>query len=57
MLRATASNLTPFITRIFNTSIRTGEMPTDWKVALIAPIPKGGDKLDPKIIDLSPFCQ
>ena len=47
MLRATASSISPAVTQLFNTSIKTGELPTDWKLALITPIPKSGDKSHP----------
>ena len=47
MLRATASSISPAVTQLFNTSIKTGELPTDWKLALITPIPKRDDKSDP----------
>ena len=47
MLRATATSITPAVTQLFNISIKTGELPTDWKIALVTPIPKSGDKSDP----------
>ena len=47
MLRATATSITPAIMKLFNTSVMTGELPMDWKVALVTPIPKSGDKSDP----------
>ena len=47
MLKKTAMSITPVITELFNTSIRLGEIPDEWKVARITPIPKGGNASDP----------
>ena len=47
MLKKTAMSITPVITELFNTSIRLGEIPDEWKVACITPIPKGGNASDP----------
>ena len=47
MLKATATSITPAVTQLFNISIKTGELPADWKLVLITPIPKSGDKSDP----------
>ena len=35
MLRATAVSITPAIIRLFNMSITSGELPADWKLALV----------------------
>ena len=47
MLKKTAMSITPVITELFNTSIRLGEIPDEWKVARVTPIPKGGNASDP----------
>ena len=47
MLKETAMSITSVITELFNTSIWFGEIPDEWKVACIAPIPKGGNASDP----------
>ena len=47
MLRVTATSITPAVTKLFNILIKTGELPTDWKLALVTPIPKSGDRSDP----------
>ena len=47
MLKKTAMSITPVITELFNISIRLGEIPDEWKVARITPIPKGGNASDP----------
>ena len=40
-------SITPVITGLFNASIWFGEIPDEWKVARITPIPKGGNASDP----------
>ena len=47
MLKETAVSITPVITKLFNASIWFGEIPDEWKVARITPIPKGGNASDP----------
>lgn len=56
MLRARASSITLAVTQPFNISIKTGELPTDWKITLVTPIPKGGDKSHPNNYQPIPFC-
>ena len=41
MLRNTASSISPFLCKLFNNSLSTGLVPSDWKVSNIVPIPKG----------------
>ena len=40
MLKHTASAIAPSVTELFNLSIRTGQLPKDWKVSYVVPIPK-----------------
>ena len=47
MLKATAESITKGITAIFNQSIESGEVPKDWKVSAVIPIPKGDDSSKP----------
>ncbi len=44
MLKATAETITPML---FNLSIKNCELPYDWKLAHVTPIPKSNDKSDP----------
>ena len=46
-LRYTAASITTAITKLFNMSITTGKLPSEWKTAQIVPIPKSKQKLDP----------
>lgn len=47
MLKATAANIAPSITKIFNQSIKTGEFPQTWKRSNVAPVPKSSNKSSP----------
>ena len=47
MLKETALSMTSVVTQLFNISIRLGEIPDEWKVARISPIPKSGKPSDP----------
>ena len=40
MLRNTASSISPFLCKLFNNSLSTGLVLSDWKVSNIVPIPK-----------------
>lgn len=42
MLKETALSTMSAVTQLFNISIRLGEIPHEWKVARISPIPKSG---------------
>ena len=44
MLRNTARSITEAVTKIFNISIFLGELPDEWKVSRVTPIPKNGDR-------------
>ena len=47
MLKHTADSITPIITSLFNQSISTGTVPDQWKLSLVVPIHKQGDKSNP----------
>ena len=49
MLRSTASSIAPSITRLFNFSLQSGQLPTQWKTSesLVVPIPKSSNPSDP----------
>ena len=48
LLRLAHTTLAPVLTHIYNLSLKTGEVPSDWKLARITPIYKGeGSKNDP----------
>ena len=47
MLKATTESITKGITTLFNKSIESGEVPKDWKVTTVVPIPKGDDSSKP----------
>ena len=41
MLRNTASSITSTLTKLFNKSLSTGEVPSEWKLSNITPVFKG----------------
>ena len=45
MLKATATSIASVITSLFNLSLT--QLPAEWKLACIMPIPKSQDKSDP----------
>ena len=45
MLKNTATSIASSITKIFNQSITTGQVPSGWKSSLVVPIPKTSDAL------------
>ena len=47
MLKYTAAPITPMITKLFNLSILSGRVPSQWKKANIVPIPKTSDATSP----------
>ena len=40
-------SITPAVTQLFNISIRLGEVPNEWKIARVSPIPKSNNHSDP----------
>jgi hypothetical protein len=47
ILKETANIITPILTKIYQQSINTGQIPEDWKHANIVPIFKKGDRSKP----------
>ena len=47
MLKLTAPNIAPSLTKLFNLSIRSGCCPNSWKVARIIPIRKADEMTSP----------
>ena len=43
MLKQTAVSIAPGITKLMNTSIRLGKLPTAWKISSVVPVPKGSN--------------
>ena len=43
MLKATAHAIAPILTRLFNQSVKSGMLPTKWKLSSVVPIPKKAD--------------
>ena len=43
MLKNTARSISPFLHKLFNLSLSTGQLPSEWKVSNVTPIPKSGD--------------
>ena len=43
MLKETAASITPAVTKLFNISLQVGELPAEWKHAIITPIPKSNN--------------
>ena len=43
MLKEVATQIAPSITRLFNLSLSTGCLPSEWKYSNIVPIPKSND--------------
>ena len=46
MLKNTAHSIVSGVTIIFNLSLKNGELPTEWKVFALNPIPKGTSKTE-----------
>ena len=44
MLKATAHSISKSVTLLFNKSIELGEIPHEWKVSAVNPIPKSKEK-------------
>ena len=49
MLKATATSIAKGITALFNKSIKCGQLPKEWKISAVVPIPKGDDSNQPYI--------
>ena len=47
MLKYTAESITPIIIALFNQSISMGIVPDQWKISLVVPIHKQGERADP----------
>ena len=47
ILKAAADQLAPILTILYQTSLNSGEVPSDWKDAWIVPVFKKGDKYKP----------
>ena len=47
ILKAAANQLAPILTILYQTSLNSGEVPSDWKDAWIVPVFKKGDKHKP----------
>ena len=46
-VKKTALSITPAVTKLFNVSLTSGELPSEWKTAHVSPIPKSGDNSNP----------
>ena len=53
MLKYTATSIAPVLTKLFNLSIKTGTVPTAWKISTVVPIPKG--KAGPDLTNYRPI--
>ena len=47
MLKKTALSITPAVTKLFNVSLTSGGLLSEWKTARVTPIPKSGDSSNP----------
>ena len=47
MFKCTASCVAPSIIQLFNLSLTTGKIPSEWKRSLVVPIPKSDDRASP----------
>ena len=48
MLKLCSNSISPVLTRIFNISIATGNLPSCWKIANVVPVYKKGNRCDLK---------
>ena len=46
MLKETALNMTPAVTKLFNMLINLGVLPDEWKIARVSPVPKSSTQSD-----------
>ena len=47
MLKCTAAIIASSVTALFNLSIRSGQVPNEWKESLVVPIPKSSEQASP----------
>ena len=47
MLKSVAASITPSLTKLFNMSLMTGSIPTQWKKSMVVPIPKNSNTSSP----------
>ena len=47
MLRSTKSSIAPSLMKLFNLSLKSGVIPSQWKKSLIVPIPKHSNGSNP----------
>ena len=47
IFRHTATSIAPSVTKLFNLSIKLGQVPTEWKISVVVPIPKSSDRSSP----------
>ena len=47
MLKPVAARITPSLTKLFNVSLMTGCIPTQWKKSMVVPIPKNSNTSSP----------
>ena len=47
MIKATAPSIVSSLTKLFNLSLKSGKVPSDWKFARIVPISKSGNSANP----------
>ena len=47
VLRSLKDQVAPILQLIFQKSVNTGQIPSDWKKAIVKPLFKKGDKCDP----------
>ena len=47
-LKSTATEIMPMLTHMFQQSLSTGDIPSQWKMAYVTPIYKSGRKPDPQ---------
>ena len=47
MLKYTATSIIPMVTKLFNLSLSSGKLPSQWKHGRIIPVPKNSDATSP----------
>ena len=59
ILKELSSQIAPILTKIFQMSLETGEIPDDWRTANVSPIFKKGEKYNPanyRLVSLTCIC-